>query len=261
MEIFRFVGKRIIYKAQTLYDIWNIMVFSLVSASLRFWLGRRATTSVLLKQVYFTGLEALPVISWIALILGLIIVTQAFNILPRLGGEERIGEILAWTVVRELGPLFASVIVIARSGTAISAELGTMRMSRQINALDVMGIDPMHYLVMPRVIGTSLSVLVLTFYFEAVTILGGYLLAGFGKSITFSAYMSSFFEEMGFLDLVVSLLKSLLFGFSIGAVCCYHGLMVEGSITRIPQETTKAVISSLWVVFVADGIITFIFFM
>lgn len=261
MEVVRYIGDIIVSRSRSLYDIWNIMAFSVWSATLRFWLGRRATTNVLLKQVYFTAFEAIPIISWMALLFGLIIVTQAFNILPRLGGEGRIGEVLVWTVVRELGPLLASVIVIARSGTAIAAELGTMRMSRQIDALDVMGIDPMHYLVMPRVIGMGISTLVLTFYFETVTILGGYILAGLGKSITFSTYMTSFFQEMGYLDLGVSLLKSVLFGLIIGAVCCYHGLMVKGSITRIPQETTRAVISSLWVVFVADAVITFIFFM
>lgn len=261
MQVARYIGEIILYRTRTLNDIWNLLVFSIWSASLRFWLGRRATTNVIYKQVYFTAFEALPIISWTALLLGLIIVTQAFNILPRLGGEERIGEVLVWTVVREVGPLFASIIVTARSGTAIAAELGTMRMSRQLEALDAMGIDPMHYLVMPRVIGAAISLVILTFYIEAVTILGGFLLAGLGKSISFSTYMSSFFEEIGFLDIGVSLLKSALFGVIIGAVCCYHGLMVSGSITRIPQETTRAVIGSLWVIFVADGIITFIFFM
>jgi len=261
MQVARYIGGIILYRTRTLNDIWNVLVFSIWSASLRFWLGRRATTNVILKQVYFTAFEALPIISWTALLLGLIIVTQAFNILPRLGGEERIGEVLVWTVIREVGPLFASIIVTARSGTAIAAELGTMRMSRQFEALDAMGIDPMHYLVMPRVIGAAISLVILTFYIEAVTILGGFLLAGLGKSISFTTYMSSFFGEIGFLDIGVSLLKSVLFGVIIGAVCCYHGLMVSGSITRIPQETTKAVIGSLWVIFVADGIITFIFFM
>lgn len=260
MEVARYLGHTMLARTRALYDTWNILVYSLWTAAFRFWLGTRATLRVLVKQVYFTAFEALPVISWIALILGLIVVTQTLSILPKLGGGGLVGTVLVWTVVRELGPLFAAVIVTARSGTAIAAELGTMKMSRQLTALDAMGIDPMHYLVMPRVLGTAVSVLVLTFYFVAITILGGYLLAGYGESITFSVYMGSFLEEMGFLEMGVSLLKGLVFGLIIGSVCCYHGLMCSGSITRIPQETTRAVIGSLWAVFVADAAITFVFY-
>ncbi|MBI5810550.1 MAG: ABC transporter permease, partial [Deltaproteobacteria bacterium] len=103
--------------------------------------------------------------------------------------------------------------------------------------------------------------IILTFWFEVVSVLGGYLLAGFGKSMTFYAYVMSIMSAMGFIEAVVSLLKSGLFGLIIGSVCCRHGLMVRESITQIPQETTKAVIGSLGLVFVLDAAITFIFFM
>lgn len=241
--------------------VWGIIAFSLSSAVLRFNKGRKATHNVLLKQIYFTGFEAIPIISWIALVLGLVVVTQSLDILPRFGAEGMIGDVLVWVIVRELGPVFAAVIVIARSGTAIASELGGMKVSKEITTLEVMGIDPMHYLIMPRVIGTAVSVFVLTFYLETVSILGGYMLAGFGKNMSFSVYMGSVFEAMGFLEAGVSLLKSLLFGLIIGAVCSYHGLCVKRSSTEIPQETTRAVIGSLRLVFVTDAVITFIFFM
>jgi len=257
MEIIRYLGRVVIHWGLTIYEVWKVLQISLWSAAFRWHIGRRATTSVIKKQVYFTGVEAFPIVSWIALFLGIIIVTQTLNIMPRFGREALIGEVLVLVVIRELGPLFAAVIVIARSGTAIAAELGTIKMSRQLTALEVMGIDPMHYMVIPRVIATAISTVVLTFYFEAISILGGYLLAGFGRSVPFATYMSSIFAELGFLTFGASLLKSAVFGLIIGAVCCYHGLMVEGSITRIPQETTKAVIGSLWLLIVADAVITF----
>ncbi|OGP64879.1 MAG: hypothetical protein A3K22_05200 [Deltaproteobacteria bacterium RBG_16_42_7] len=124
-----------------------------------------------------------------------------------------------------------------------------------------MGIEPKRYLVAPRVVGTAISVFVLTFYFEAITVIGGYLLAGFGKRITFGVYVSSVLGTMGFMDIGASLLKSVIFGLIIGAVATLHGLRVGKSITQIPQQTTKAVISSLFLLFVVDGIITAIFFM
>lgn len=261
MEIFRFLGDFIIERARRLGAVWKIIALSLGAAFLKFSKGRKATRTVFFKQIYFTGFQAIPIISWIALILGLIIVTQSLNILPRLGGERLIGEIFVLVVIREIGPLFASVIVIARSGTAIASELGSMKISRELNSLEVMGIDPMNYLVAPRVIGTAVSVFLLTFYFESITILGGYLLAGFGKNIAFSAYMESILEALGFLDIIVSLLKSIFFGLIIGAVCSYFGLAVENSITQIPQKTTQAVIGSLRLLFVTDAVITFIFYM
>ncbi|MBI1911320.1 MAG: ABC transporter permease [Deltaproteobacteria bacterium] len=261
MKIIRYLGESVLRRFTVLSSVWEILLSSFLNLIFRFHRGRKATLRVLLKQIYFTGFEAIPIVSWIAIVLGLIIVTQSLSILPRFGGEGLIGEIFVWVVIREVGPVFASVIVIARSGTAIASELGSMKISKEITSLEVMGIDPIHYLITPRVIGTGISVLLLTFYFEAVSILGGYLLAGFGKNISFSVYTQSILEAMGFLEIGVSLLKSLLFGLIIGAVCSYHGLMAEKSITQIPQQTTKAVIGSLRLVFVMDAVITFVFFM
>lgn len=261
MALRRLLGRRVIEWALDAGSVLGVISFSLGPFLFRRRQGWRATRGVVLRQIYFTGFEAIPVISWIALILGLVIVTQVLNIIPKVGRESLIGTVLVWAVIRELGPVFASVVVIARSGTAIASELGSMKVSSEITGLEAMGIDPMRYLVAPRVIGTGLSVLILTFYFEVITILGGYLLAGFGKNVAFSVYMESILEALGLVDIGVSLLKSLFFGLIIGAVCSCRGLRAEKSITQIPQETTKAVIGSLRLVFVTDAFITFLFFM
>lgn len=260
MSIFDFLGRVVLSSFYDLYEIGCLVITSIDTFFFHLARGRRAISKVLCKQIYFTGIEAFSIISGIAVILGIIIITQAISILPIFGGERLIGEILVWVVIRELGPIFAAIIVIARSGTAIAAELGSMQVNNEITALEVMGIEPRRYLMMPRVIGTAISVFVLTFYFEVITILGGYLLAGFGKRITFGAYVSNVLETMGFMDIIASLLKSLIFGLIIGAVAALHGLRVGKSITEIPQQTTKAVISCLFLVFMMDGIITAIFF-
>ena len=259
-DIYTNIGNRFLDFFYNLYAIVRIIVIALNSFLFRLRVGRRATLSILYKQIYFTGVEAVPIISWIALMIGIIIVTQAISILPMMGGEGFIGKVLVWTVVRELGPLFAAIIVIARSGTAIAAELGSMKVHDEIKALEIMGINIGQYVVMPRVIGTAVAIFVLTFYFEMVAILGGYILAGFGKRIAFGIYMASIFNASGIVDVIASTLKSVVFGLIIGAVCCYHGLRVGKSITQIPQETTKAVIRSLFLIFIVDGIITAILF-
>lgn len=261
MSVFDLIGRSVLSFVYDLYEIGDFIISSIDIFLFRFARGRRAISKVIYKQIYFTGIEAFFIASSIAVILGIVIVTQAMSILPMLGGERLIGKILVWVVIRELGPLFAVIIVIARSGTAMAVELGSMQVNNEITVLQAMGIDPRRYLVMPRVIGTAISVFVLTFYFEVITILGGYLLAGFGKSMTFDAYVTSVLEAMGFTDIIASLLKSICFGLLIGSVTTLHGLRVEKSITKIPQQTTKAVIISLFLVFVLDGIITAIFFM
>ncbi len=261
LSFFQYLGRKVLERIQVLYAICEILFHSIASFLFRLRVGRGATLTVLLKQIYFTGFETVPIISWLALIVGLIIVTQSLSILPKIGEEMLIGEVMVWVVVRELGPLFSAVIVIARSGTAIASELSTMKLSGEITALEVMGIDPRHYLVMPRVIGTAISVFILTFYFEAISVLGGYLLAGFGKRISFHVYIFSIIGAMDFVEIGVSFLKGIIFGLIIGSVCTYHGLMVRESITQVPQQTTKAVIGSLGIVFVFNGIITFMFYM
>ncbi len=254
-----YLGRAFIGFLNNTYGTLRILS-TVFSSFLNLPVGRRAKLNVLYKQVYFTGIEAFSIVFWLALILGIIVVTQVISILPKIGGEHFIGQIMVWVVIRELGPLFAAIIVIARSGTAIASELGSMKVHNEVLALEVMGINPDHYLVMPRVIGAAISIFILTLYFEAVTILGGYLLAGFGERLAFDEYISSILNAMGFLEIGVSLLKSILFGLMIGAVCCYHGLMVGKSITEIPQKTTKAVMGSFFMVFVVDAIVTVIFF-
>ncbi len=260
MYFFDLLGRNFLAHIFDLYEMACLIGFSLNAFLFNLLKGRVAISKVIFKQIYFTGVQALPIVMRIAVSLGIIIVTQAINILPKVGGERLLGEVLVWVVVRELGPLIAAIIVIARSGTAIASELGSMQVGNEVEALDALGIDPRHYLVMPRVIGAAVSVFVLTFYFETITILGGYLLAGFGKRITFGVYISSVIETVGAMDIVTSLLKGIIFGLIIGAVSTLHGLRVGKSITEIPQQTTKAVISSLFLVFVMDGIISAIFF-
>lgn len=261
MNFFRYLGRAAFGRIEAVSAVWKIVVFSVISFLFGFHRGRKATSRVLLKQVYFAGFEALSIVSWIALILGLVIVTQALSILSKLGGEGVVGDILVWVVIREVGPIFSAIIVIARSGTAIASELGSMKISKEIDALELIGIDPMHYLIMPRVIGMAMSVFALTFYFEIIAVLGGYLLAGFEKSMSFTVYISSVASALGFVEIFASLLKSALFGLIIGAICSGRGLMVEKSITEIPQQTTKAVIGSFKAVFVFDAVITLVFFM
>jgi phospholipid/cholesterol/gamma-HCH transport system permease protein len=214
--------------------------------------------SVLYKQIYFTGIEALSKIALLGLLIGLVIITQITN----LAGSNAVltGKILIWTVVRELGPLLAAIIIIARSGTAIASELGAMKVNKELEHLRIMGIDPMDYLLVPRILGITVSVFIITFYFQLTAVAGGLALTSIIMDIPFLQHLKGMFLALNFFEVAVSLLKSFVFGLLISTISCYQGLSVRASITEIPQAATKAVMQSLFLVFIFDGIITLIAF-
>ncbi|HEY5997729.1 MAG TPA: ABC transporter permease [bacterium] len=217
-------------------------------------LRSRPVRTVFFRQVYFTGLQALWRVGGIGVLIGVIVLTQVASLVGKnaaLGGQ-----ILVWTVIRELGPLFAAIIVISRSTSAVAAELGAMRVNREMELLRSLGISPLRYLVVPRVAGMAASLVALTAWFEAVTIAGGLAFSSLVVQLPFLAQLRNIGGALTAGDIGVSLLKSVLFGLVVAATACYHGLRVGASITEIPQVTTRAVMQSLTLVVVANVLLT-----
>ncbi|MCE5194364.1 MAG: ABC transporter permease [Nitrospiraceae bacterium] len=218
-----------------------------------------AVRSVFLKQIYFGGIETFRKMMIIGILIGIVIITQITSLVG-LGSAVLTGKILVWVVVRELGPLLAAIIIIARSVTAVSSELGAMNVQGEIENIETMGIDPVRYLILPRVAALTLSSVMLTFYFEFAAILGSITITSVFWGVPFEQFVKGILSSLSMNDLTVSLIKSLFFGLLISLVSCYEGFKVKKSITQIPQATTRATIQSLFLVFIFDGIITFIFF-
>jgi phospholipid/cholesterol/gamma-HCH transport system permease protein len=219
--------------------------------------GRRPIIMVYLKQVYFTGLEALKIIMIISLTIGTIIITQIIN-LAGTGNEALTGKVLIWVVIRELGPLLTAIIVVARSGTAIATELGAMKINGEIESIEALGISAEKYLIMPRIFGVATAVVILTLYFEIIAILGGFLVASLGWNIHFEQFSRGVLASLTIKEIAFSVIKSVCFGLFLTAACCKQGLGVGKSATQIPQAGTKGVMQSLFLVFTLDGVITLI---
>lgn len=216
------------------------------------------TRMVFYRQVYFTGVEALSKIAIIAALIGIVIITQVTSLV---GANALLtGKILVWTVGRELGPLLVAIIIIARSSTAVASELGAMKVNREVDYLMGMGIDPMQYLIVPRIVGLTACVFILTFYFQIIAIFGGLALSSLLIDLPFLQQLRGIMATLGLHEIIVSLVKSFLFGLVVSTVSCYHGLRVRSSITEIPQATTVAVMQSLFLVFILNGIITVLSF-
>jgi phospholipid/cholesterol/gamma-HCH transport system permease protein len=219
--------------------------------------GRRETFRVIAKQVLFTGVDALPVVGVIALLLGIIVITQAGTQLPLVGADNLIGSIIVVVVIRELGPLLTAFIVIGRSGTAITTELGNMQVGQEVTALKLMGIPVTRFIIMPRVVGMILAMVCLTFYFDLVAVLGGFFIAKIELTIPFVAFADAVVKALSSTDVLVTAFKSALFGAIVAAIGCHHGMAVGGSPTEVPQQTTKAMINSVTLCLVSDLLITF----
>lgn len=223
--------------------------------------GFRTIVSVILAQIYFTGWQALPLVSVLALTTGSVLVLQSMANLSLLGGTQMIGSFLIVMVIREAGPLLVALVVIARSGTAVASEIGNMRANREIEALESMGINPLSFIVFPRVLGGVISVLCLAFYFNVLALIGGFFLTKFLQDMPFSFYLDSLARGFAKEDVFIFVAKNGFSGMIIFVVSCYQGLSVKKSPHEVPQVTTQAVVNSVIYVTVFNLTVTALFYL
>lgn len=223
--------------------------------------GLRQVVSVVSAQIYFTGWQAMPLITVLALAAGGIAILQSSAQLTLLGGTAMLGNILVTIIVRELGPLITALIVIARSGTAVASELGNMRVNREIEALEVMGIHPLSYIVFPRLAGGVLSVLCLAFYFNAISLIGGYLVSRAIHDLPFAFYFESLANAFAWEDILLFVLKNGFSGLIVFIIASYQGLSVQLSSHEVPQVATKAVVHSIIAVTSFNLLVSILFYL
>jgi phospholipid/cholesterol/gamma-HCH transport system permease protein len=212
----------------------------------------------LLKQLYFTGIQSIGAISVIGFIAGMIMVMEVSNLVGR--NELLTLQVLIWTVVRELGPLLTAIVIIGRSSSAIASELAAMQVNAEIKSLQRMGIPPIPYLVVPRMVAMVITSTVLTFYFQTVAIGTGMVVTAWNIDISLLGEIDAFFDMLSFREIFAALLKSICFGILVSVVSCYFGLKVKRAMTEIPVAASQAVIRSLLAVFACDGILTVLLF-
>ncbi len=224
-------------------------------------LGFRQILSVVSAQIYFTGWQGMPLVTILALAAGGIAILQSSAQLSLLGGTSMLGNILVVIIVRELGPLITALVVIARSGTAVASELGNMRVNREIEALEVMGIHPLSYIVFPRLLGGVISVLCLSFYFNLISLVGGFVVSRAIHDLPFWFYVDSLATAFSMDDVVLFLLKNTFSGLIIFTVACQQGLSVHSSSHEVPQVTARAVVHAIVAVTSFNLLVTLLFYL
>ncbi len=228
--------------------------------SMLLWKTRKVSLPVIVRQILYTGVEALPIVSFVALAVGGLIILQGYNLLSNFGQGNWIHMILVTVVIRELSSIFTALIVIARSGTAISTELGNMVVNKEIDLLNSFKISPISYLVTSRVIGVIVAMTVLTIFFNITAVLGGWLFSTLFNGIDFLSFMSGFANTIKVVDIFISTIKSVIFGLIIALISCYQGLQVKFALTEVPQRTIKAVVQAMVFVILSDVILTWLFY-
>jgi phospholipid/cholesterol/gamma-HCH transport system permease protein len=212
------------------------------------------------SQAMEAGVRALPILSLITFFIGLILALQAAYELGKLGAMSLVAKTVALSMSRELGPLITAIVVIGRSGSAFAAELGTMKVSEEIDALEVMAIHPVDYLVAPKFLAMMIMLPCLTIWANMMGIFGGALFGVTQANFTLGSYVQTSVESLYLRDIVSGLAKSVMFGITITAVGCQEGLSTAGGAEQVGRSTTKAVVISILLVVAVDLVFTAIFF-
>ncbi|MCX8039434.1 MAG: ABC transporter permease [Planctomycetota bacterium] len=201
---------------------------------------------VVKRQILFTGVEALPFTGLLAVLTGAAVAAQA-SVLSGNAGRELVGLLIVTALVRELGPLLVSFIVIGRSGAAIAAELAGMRVRREVDMLIAMGIDVFDYLILPRLIGVASALVGLTLAFLAMSLIAGWLILALvsANALALDDYAMMIAGQLSVRDAVMVAAKTVVAGLLIAAIACHEGFTAASSATDIPRATTRAVVRSL----------------
>ncbi len=215
---------------------------------------------VLFKEMEKFGVSSLSVVFITSLFTGMVLALETYTGLKKFNAETVIGSIVAVSMFRELGPVLTALVVTGRAGSAMAAELGTMKVTEQVDALYTMAVEPVHYLVVPRII-TGLTMLpVLTVISDLLGIVGGYFVSIFLLRINSHVYIRQMINHTDLNDLYTGLVKALVFGFLIALICCYKGLSTRGGAEGVGRSTTQAVVISSVAILVADYFLTALMF-
>lgn len=214
----------------------------------------------ILKQMEEVGVRSVPVVLITAISTGMVLALQSFTGFKRFDAESLVGTVVALSMTRELGPVLTGLIVAGRAGAAMAAELGTMRVTEQIDALATMATNPIKYLIVPRFLAGMVMLPVLTIFADVIGISGGYFVSVQILDVNPVVYLRRTTEYLEYEDIFGGLLKAMVFGIIIATVSCYKGFNTEGGAEGVGKATTGAVVISSMLILISDYFLTAMLF-
>ena len=247
------------YKAiVSLFDYIGRMTF-FIKDTLWWLFAKKRDVKSLFREIIFIGVNSFFLVSLISFFIGIIIAFQTAHQLKQFSSEIHIASLVALSLVRELGPVIGSLIVAARSGASITAGIGSMKISEQVDALEAFAVEPIDYIVVPKLIALVICMPILVIYADLMGILGGCLVGWAKFSIPFNFYFRLTFDALQFKDILSGMIKSVCFGSIIAFVCCYEGFRPFSS-TDVSRSVTHAVVRSFILIIICDSILTALFY-
>ena len=229
----------------------TLFVFQILS-----WISsRKLRRGTFIKAAYQIGVLSLPVVGLTGMFIGMVLAVQSFFQFSQIGMESRMGAVINLTLVRELGPVLAATMLAGRVGSAMAAELGTMRVTEQIDALNSMGVNPIHFLVVPRVFAALLLIPILTLMADFMGILGGFAYSHYILHIDAHQYFEFSSHYVTGFDLLTGIIKSLFFGACIAIVSCYFGFHSNRGAQGVGNAATAAFVTSFVMILAMDLIV------
>ncbi len=204
------------------------------------------------RQCFWVGYKSLPLVSITAFIMGLVLTIQSRPTLLEFGAESLLPSMVAVSLVREISPVITALICAGKIGSGMGAELGSMRVTEQIDAMEVSGTNPFKYLIVTRVLATTLMLPILSSLSNAVSIFGGYLGVNIRGSVSWHLYWLQVYDSLSFGDVVPSLIKTFFFGFAIGLIGCYKGYTTSRGTEGVGRSANSAVVVASLLVFILD---------
>nr|WP_026308973.1 ABC transporter permease [Spirosoma spitsbergense] len=206
----------------------------------------------IIRQCYEVGFRSLLLISTTGFITGMVFTNQSRPSLSEFGATSWLPSLISIAIVRALGPLVTALIAAGKVGSSIGAEIGSMNVTEQIDAMEVSGTNPFKFLVVSRVLATSITVPILTMYTIFVALIGAFLNVSMNEQTSFTSYIQEVFGAISYVDIFASLLKSIVFGFTIGIVGCYKGYNSSKGTEGVGKAANAAVVTSMFLVFIEE---------
>jgi phospholipid/cholesterol/gamma-HCH transport system permease protein len=201
------------------------------------------------KQLYLLGYKTLPLILITGFILGLVLTLQSMPVLYDFGAESLLPGMIAVSIIREMGPVITALICAGKMASGIGAELGSMRVTEQIDAMEVTGINPVNYLVLTRVLATTIMVPLLVVFADFIALVGSYMAIQIDGNITLVLFLRQAFSALSFVDVIPAVIKTFFFGFFIGLIGCYEGYFCEKGTESVGMASNAAVVKSSLAIF------------
>ena len=237
-------------------ELVNFLGLLLVTLGRSLIQPRRLRVVSIVSHMESTGLNAMPIVGLLSFLIGIVLAYQSADQLAKFGAEIFTVNIVGIGVLREMGVILTAIIVAGRSGSAFTAQIGTMKVNQEIDAMTTIGLDPIEVLVVPRVIALSITLPLLTFYAILMGLLGGAVMANASLDITFVQFLRQLNSAVTLSSFWFGVLKAVPFAFVIAMVGCFEGLKVKGDAASVGEQTTRSVVESIFLVIVIDAVLS-----